>query len=134
MLETILGGLVAGLVGLVVAWWQWRRDGRDRFVSVANEIESMLDSCDNIDSRTEKVHAESIIPLRKAVFGVQPFISKSSFKGLRDLWHGYEKEDTSVRTDTVRRTRIEGKASPPPPPYVKDMLRDYLHKFKDVVD
>lgn len=137
MAGMILGAFISGVIGICVAscisWHKRRRDGRDKFLCVSSEVESRLDSCDEIDSRTKQVHSESIAILRTAVFAVRPFIFKSSFDRLVDLFHKYEKEDTSVTTDCRRRVRVQGIPHGPSPKYVKETLQDYLKKFKDEV-
>lgn len=135
-MSTIIGGCIAAGVGFGVAWWKRWRDGRDRFLAVIGEIESELDGCEHIDDRTQKVHADSIAPLRTAIFAVQPFVSAGRFKRLLDLWHSYQKEHADARTamEKLAAHDIAGRPPEQRPPYPDDMLRSYFQKFRKEVD
>jgi len=136
MLSTILGGFIAAAVGFSIAWWQRRRDGKDRFLAILGEIESSLDGCGHIDDRTQKVHADSITPLRAAIFAVQPFITAASFERLLTHWRDYQKEHADART-TMEKLAAHDIAGRPPdqrPGYPDDILRSYLQKFRKEVD
>jgi hypothetical protein len=132
-LNTILGGFIAGVVGLTVSWWNRRRDGRDRFIAVISEIYSKLDSGDGTDSHARSVHASSIADLRTAIFSVQPFVCHVSFKRLLKIWQDYKNEDVSARGAFKRDTRVEGQVKQTPEPYTVDTLRAYLKKMQDEV-
>jgi hypothetical protein len=138
-IAAVVGALIAGLIGFIFVWWQRRRDGHDRFLAVIGELEAELDGCEHIDDKTKTFHAGSLIPLRCAVFAVQPFICKSRFKRLLDLWHEYrdlEKDKLTPSGSMIERTAHElthGKDSPAMPPYPDERLRSYLKKFREEV-
>lgn len=134
---TVLGAVIAGLVGYLLAWWQRRRDGRDRFLAVIGEREAELDGFRNIDERTTTFHRESFAPLRDAIFAVQPFVSASCFQRLRNLWQRYKDEDFDWKSTLEKRTAYQlqhGNDAPGEPPFAKDKLQDYMRKFRKEVD
>lgn len=132
---TVVGALIAGLIGLVCAWWQRQQDGCYRFLAVINELDGDLDGCGHVDDRAMKFHSDSLVPLRSAVFAVQPFICKARFEKLLKLWHEYKdlKEQVATTAAMANRTAHElnyGKDSPTMPLYPDDLLRSYLKKFR----
>lgn len=132
----VLGGCIAAAAGLWLARWRWRRDGRDRFLAVLGELETELDDCEHVDSRTEVAHAASLDSLRSAVFAVQPFVSACRFQRLLALWHAYKKEDATGKGALIARTAHElkhGADSPDMPQYPDEMLRGYQKKFRKEV-
>jgi hypothetical protein len=94
-----------------------------------------LTDAEHIDERTQKVHASSLSPLRMAVFAVQPFVSKRSFKLLLDLWHEYKNEQADARTamEKLAAHDIAGRDPQTSPAYPDDMLRSYFKKFRKEV-
>jgi hypothetical protein len=134
-LSAALGGVIAGTIGFLSAWWKRWRDGRDRFLAVVSEVEAELDDCEHISDRTQKVHASSLIPLRTAIFAVKPFVSECSFNRLMELWHSYKKEQTDARTAVERLAAhdLAGRDMQSRPSYPDDMMRSYLNKFRKEV-
>lgn len=134
-IATIVGALIAGLIGLIVSRWQRQRDGRDRFLAVIGEMQSELDECGNVDDRAIIFHARSLVHLRSAVFAIQPFISNRRYGRLLKLWRDYKNltEQVATRPAIVKRIAHElthGKGSPTMPLYPDELLSSYLNKFR----
>ena len=132
IISPVLGGCIAAAAGMWLASLRRSRDGRDRFLAVVGEIESQLDSCDHIDDRTQTVHADSLAPLRLAIYAVQPFISRRSFNRLLVLWRSYKREQADARTalEKLAAHDIAERSPKGAPAYPDDMLRSYFRKFR----
>ena len=130
-----IGGGVAGTIGFLVAWRTRRRDGRDRFLAVMGEFEAELHGSADIDDRPQKIHAQSIIPLRLAVFAVQPFISKRRFKRLLSHWDDYAKYNPDpLKAASEQAAHDPARGDPlSRPAYPADVLRAYFKKFRKEV-
>jgi|ERR1039458_3559624 hypothetical protein len=129
----VVGGAIAATAGFSLAFWKWRRDGKDRFISIICEMEASIDSGDGTNSDARSVHSSFITKLRSAVFAVQPFICDASFNRLLKIWQEYKNEDGSARGAFKRDTRAEGIVKQTPEPYTLETLRAYLQKMKDEV-
>ena len=131
----MIGGIIAGTVGLTVVWWKRWRDGRDQFLSVVAEIEADLD--DRIIAIRE-VHASSLPKLRAAIFAVRPFVDDCRFEKILKLWQTYKNPDQekldwalSYSRHAVHETMFPDKPNPHAPADV--WMRARLAEFRKEV-
>jgi hypothetical protein len=130
-----IGGFIAGTIGFIVAWWKWRRDGRNQFLAVIAEVEADMD--ERIDGIRE-VHISSLPRVRSAVFAVQPFVCCCRFDRIMKVWQAYKKPDPeqldwglSMSRQAVHEAMSPG--APNPNVRADDWMRARLKEFRKSV-
>jgi hypothetical protein len=130
-----IGGIIAGTVGLTVAWWKRWRDGRDQLLSVVAEVEADLD--DRIVA-IKDVHTASLPRLRTAIFSVRPFVDDCRFERIMELWQTYKNTDKEQLDWALSYSRhavheVLSPDTPNPHKRADDWMRARLKEFRNEV-
>lgn len=137
LIGPVVGGFIAGCIGLYLGRRRWERDGRDKFHTVVAIVESELDGSEEIDDLAQKVHAGSLEKIKTAVYAVSPFISKRNVSKLRELWFDYrdiKPQDVGAINYIVRKVSWEaGEKKEPAPKFPHELIKDRLRKMQEVV-
>lgn len=112
-----------------------RQKARDEIFTVIARIESELETCENLDSRTNTVHSNSVTPLRNAIFGLKPFIKGPAFEKVLAILREYQGYDANPRStmEKIVAHDLRGGAPSQEPQYPADAIRSYLKKIREIV-
>lgn len=84
---TILGGFIAGAIGVLISDRNRRRDACQQFLSIMSDLYG-----ESLEARDHgEFHGRTLDRVRKAVFQVRPFLSKKRVVTLEWLWDKYRK-------------------------------------------
>jgi len=126
---TILGGAIAGGVGLLLAWYGSRRRGRDEFLIFIADCEAEI-SRPEID-RLE-FYDRTLSQLSSATFRAMTFVGYNRQNRLKNLWGKYKASREKIAATTIQRAaQADGIENIPPHP--TDVLYQFMKEFRDAV-
>ena len=122
---TIAGGLVAGGVGVALAWLQRRCDAREDFLAVIADQRAKLDRKPEDD---DCFFQESLPVLSQAVHRVRRHVNPDEWSCLCKTWQDYRDQDERFLKRALRKTEpIQIFTNMKMPDVI---LREHLDKFE----
>ena len=133
---TIIGAAIATISGFCLAWFTRRRDGQDRYLAVIGEFSAELHGR---ISDLKGFRDGSLVPLRCAIFAVQPFICADRFARLLQLLREYQaltEDQLNMRLTVVSQIAKDTGLDTVSEPFARTdhLLKDYLKKFREAVE
>jgi hypothetical protein len=131
ILPALLGGFIAGLVGVWLANWQRKRDARNQFLVTMSLVKATMSKDMFVD-----FYRRSLPEIKEAVYRVLPFLRKSRADRLLSVWRSYaaidDEEELPDRNeaDPYRMAlEIEKKPVPEKPSVLLTTYFDKLYKI-----
>lgn len=132
---TVLGGVIAGGIGLWLEWWRRSRVGKDGFLAFIGHQEASLDlSRDDL----RKYYRDSLVPLNDAIFAIKPFVSEVKFLTLRKLWRKYKERGESEKDwqwpmDDRVAAHVFGLPASTDKVFANEWLAEMLQEFREAI-
>ena len=132
MIGVIVGGLIAGLVGLWLANRQRISDGKGRFMAAICRQQALLDLRED---NWKDFHRESLMAIHGAIFDAKPFTGESQFACLRELWGEYKERGKKERGWLTKAQLGSvggalGVGTAPTSQGADEWIKDFLHRFE----
>jgi hypothetical protein len=132
VLPTILGGFIAGIVGVSIARWQRNRDARNEFLIEISVVRGSIPK----EQSYWNFYVNSLDVIRKAVFRALPFLNKSKTSEIISVWRSYQ-EITQDNLDDhneidAYRMAVAGD-NKPVPEKPSDVLKSYYTRMSEIV-
>ena len=132
IIPTILGGFIAGWVGIIVANWRTKKDAINAFLVSVSVIKGAIPAEEGISQFFESTKTE----IRDAVFRVIPFVSEDKALQLQTAWIVYGTIKTEYLSDNYTNEAyrlahaVDGLPVPENP---VSILKNHLDRFASIV-
>lgn len=131
VLPTLLGGFIAGIVGVVLSQWQRKRDARNEFLIFISVKKGAIPK-----EGIYKFHETTRPEIRDAISRVIPFLSLEKSRKLETTWSNYSEIeeydlDDKNEDDLMRAAlALDGETVPEKP---SDILKSRLNEMCKIV-